>query len=69
MAVEEPAVEEPDASEDDDDSEDEGSGLLWVPKALIEEIMEALEKKTGVSKEKVTKIIEADDPPDDTVMV
>jgi len=71
MAVEEPAVEEPDASEDDeDDSEDEeGSGLLWVPKALIEEITEALEKKTGVSKEKVTQLIEADDPPDDAVMV
>jgi hypothetical protein len=70
MAVEEPAVEEPDASEDEDDSEDEeGSGLLWVPKALIEEITEALEKKTGVSKEKVTQLIEADDPPDDAVMV
>jgi len=51
MAVQEPVVEEPEDDEDEDSSEE--GGLLWVPKALIEEISEALEKKTAVTKEKV----------------
>jgi len=52
------------------DAASEGvESLLWVPKATLESVMSAIEKKETVSKESVEILIEAGDLADDAVMV
>eukprot|EP00929_Paragymnodinium_shiwhaense_P020258 TRINITY_DN13559_c0_g1_i1.p1 TRINITY_DN13559_c0_g1~~TRINITY_DN13559_c0_g1_i1.p1 ORF type:complete len:198 (+),score=91.21 TRINITY_DN13559_c0_g1_i1:69-596(+) len=55
-------AEESDASDDD-------VGLLWVSKKQLEEVTKALADKKAVPKEKVQKLIEADDIADDEKMI
>jgi len=63
-----PQVEEEEVASDAEQSE-VVEGLLWVPKAIIETVMSAVEKKEEVSTETVKQLIEADDVAEDAVMV
>merc|ERR1719230_948185 len=65
-----PSQEVVETAEDASDADsDIGAGLLWVPKKLLEEVTGALEKKEPVSLETVKQLVEADDIPDDAVLV